>query len=78
VPAAGTTGNPENTSIAGLLAYSINLPLAGSCRKPALQLDSREIIGARLVSAEALDDIPVTGPVRAYIARWLPLHVLQT
>jgi 8-oxo-dGTP pyrophosphatase MutT (NUDIX family) len=34
---------------------------------PALRLDHREIIGARLVALEALPGLPLTGPVRAYV-----------
>jgi 8-oxo-dGTP diphosphatase len=38
-------------------------------RLPKLQLDNREIIGARLVSPEALSGMPVTGPVAVYLSR---------
>jgi 8-oxo-dGTP diphosphatase len=38
-------------------------------RPPKLQLDNREIIGARLASPEELPGIEVTGPVAAYLAR---------
>ena len=38
-------------------------------RLPKLQLDNREIIGARLASPEELRDIAVTGPVAAYLER---------
>jgi len=41
-------------------------------RLPDLQLDNREIIAARLVSPDELPDLPLTGPVRAYVARQLP------
>jgi 8-oxo-dGTP diphosphatase len=36
---------------------------------PQLQLDNREIIGARLTSLEELRGIEVTGPVAAYLER---------
>ena len=38
-------------------------------RLPKLQLDNREIIGARLASPEELRGIAVTGPVAAYLER---------
>ena len=38
-------------------------------RPPKLQLDNREIIGARLASPEELRAIAVTGPVAAYLER---------
>ena len=38
-------------------------------RLPKLQLDNREIIGARLVSPEDLSGMPVTGPVAVYLSR---------
>jgi 8-oxo-dGTP diphosphatase len=38
-------------------------------RPPKLQLDNREIVGARLASPEELRDIAVTGPVAAYLER---------
>jgi 8-oxo-dGTP diphosphatase len=38
-------------------------------RLPKLQLDNREIIGARLVSIEELRGIAVTGPVAVYLGR---------
>jgi 8-oxo-dGTP diphosphatase len=38
-------------------------------RPPKLQLDNREIIGARLASPEELCGIAVTGPVAAYLER---------
>ena len=38
---------------------------------PALSLDNREIIGARLVLAEELAELRLTGPVRAYVDGWL-------
>ena len=38
-------------------------------RLPKLQLDNREIIGARLASPEELHGITVTGPVAAYLRR---------
>ncbi len=41
-------------------------------RLPELQLDNREIISARLMSPEELDDIELTGPVAAYVGRRLP------
>ena len=40
-------------------------------RLPDLQLDNREIIAARLVSPDELPDLPLTGPVRAYVEDWL-------
>jgi 8-oxo-dGTP diphosphatase len=40
-------------------------------RLPKLQLDNREIIGARLASPEELRGIEVTGPVAAYLERTL-------
>ncbi len=36
---------------------------------PELRIDNREIIGAQLWPSDALRGIPVTGPVRAYLAR---------
>jgi 8-oxo-dGTP diphosphatase len=38
-------------------------------RLPKLQLDNREIIGARLVSPENLNGMRVTGPVAVYLSR---------
>ncbi|MGA8715996.1 MAG: NUDIX domain-containing protein, partial [Roseiarcus sp.] len=38
-------------------------------RPPKLQLDNREIIGARLASLEELRGIAVTGPVAVYLER---------
>ena len=35
---------------------------------PELEFDGREIVGARLVSADDLRRIPLTGPVAAYLA----------
>ncbi|MBI0538177.1 NUDIX hydrolase [Roseomonas sp. KE2513] len=35
---------------------------------PELKFDGREIVGARLVSADDLRRIPLTGPVAAYLA----------
>ena len=47
-------------------------------RLPKLQLDNREIIGARLVSPEELGDVAVTGPVAVYLGRtpssWPPVN----
>ena len=34
---------------------------------PTLRLDSREIIGARLVPIDDLEKMPLTGPVQAYV-----------
>ena len=34
---------------------------------PTLRLDNREIIGARLVSIDDLEKMPLTGPVQAYV-----------
>jgi 8-oxo-dGTP diphosphatase len=39
---------------------------------PALRLDNREIIGAHLASPDDLQDLPLTGPVRAYVDGHLP------
>jgi 8-oxo-dGTP diphosphatase len=39
-------------------------------RLPALRFDNREIIGARLVTLAEARDLPLTGPVRAYIDAW--------
>ena len=36
-------------------------------RLPTLQLDNREIIGARLVSIDDLYKFSLTGPVQAYV-----------
>jgi hypothetical protein len=36
-------------------------------RLPALRLDNREIIAAHLVSRDDLQDVPLTGPVGAYV-----------
>lgn len=36
---------------------------------PPLRLDNREVIGARLVRPEELGDLPLTGPVAAYLQR---------
>ena len=38
-------------------------------RLPQLQLDNREIIGARLASPEELRNMEVTGPIAAYLER---------
>lgn len=38
-------------------------------RLPTLRLDNREITGARLVEFEALNALPLTEPVRVYVAR---------
>ncbi len=38
-------------------------------RLPQLQLDNREIIGARLASPEELRGMEVTGPIAAYLER---------
>jgi 8-oxo-dGTP diphosphatase len=38
-------------------------------RLPELQLDNREIIAARLVSQSELRELPLTGPVMAYLGR---------
>jgi 8-oxo-dGTP pyrophosphatase MutT (NUDIX family) len=37
-------------------------------RLPALRLDNREIIGARLVPVDDLENVRLTGPVQAYIS----------
>ena len=34
---------------------------------PALRLDNREIVGARLVPLTEIRDLPLTGPVRSYV-----------
>jgi 8-oxo-dGTP diphosphatase len=39
---------------------------------PRLRLDNREIIGAQLWLLDTLHGVPVTGPVRAYLARTQP------
>jgi 8-oxo-dGTP diphosphatase len=36
-------------------------------RMPSLRLDNREIVGAHLVSPEALRELPLTGAVAAYL-----------
>ena len=36
---------------------------------PALRLDNREVIGARLIRPDELGDLPLTGPVAAYLQR---------
>jgi 8-oxo-dGTP pyrophosphatase MutT (NUDIX family) len=36
-------------------------------RLPTLQLDNREIIGAQLIAMEDVDNVPLTGPVEAYV-----------
>ena len=36
-------------------------------RLPTLRLDNREIIGARLVLIDDLNNVPLTGPVQAYV-----------
>ena len=42
---------------------------------PELRLDNREIIGAKLVSAEEVRTMPVTGPVGFYVRRYFLLGV---
>jgi 8-oxo-dGTP diphosphatase len=37
-------------------------------RLPQLKLDNREIVAARLVLPDELRDLPLTGPVVAYLA----------
>lgn len=44
--------------------FELHLPVL-----PELQLDNREIIGARLVSLEELGRIALTGPVAVYVSR---------
>jgi 8-oxo-dGTP pyrophosphatase MutT (NUDIX family) len=39
---------------------------------PRLQLDNREIIGARLVPIKELSTMRLTGPVQAYVNGWMP------
>lgn len=41
-------------------------------RLPRLQLDNREIVGARLVSMDDVDDMKLTGPVRVFTQDHLP------
>lgn len=41
---------------------------------PALQLDNREIVAARLVSSEELCGLLLTGPVTAYLEQMSPLR----
>lgn len=48
--------------------YLFELRLA---QKPSLRLDNREIVGAQLWLPETLRGVPVTGPVKAYLARTL-------
>ncbi len=38
-------------------------------RPPTLRLDGREVVDARLITAEELGTMPLTGPVRAYLDR---------
>ncbi|WLA68561.1 NUDIX domain-containing protein [Bradyrhizobium diazoefficiens] len=38
-------------------------------RLPELQLDNREVIGARLISPSELDGMALTGPVAVYLGR---------
>ena len=39
---------------------------------PELQLDNREIIGARLISPSELRGMALTGPVAVYLGRTIP------
>jgi 8-oxo-dGTP pyrophosphatase MutT (NUDIX family) len=41
-------------------------------RLPELQIDNREIIGARLISPSELRGMPLTGPVAVYLDRTSP------
>jgi 8-oxo-dGTP pyrophosphatase MutT (NUDIX family) len=41
-------------------------------RLPELQLDNREIIGARLISPSELRGMALTGPVAVYLGRTIP------
>jgi hypothetical protein len=41
-------------------------------RLPELQLDNREIIGARLISTSGLRGMALTGPVAIYVDRTIP------
>ena len=41
-------------------------------RLPELQLDNREIIGARLISPSELRGMALTGPVAVYLSRKIP------
>jgi 8-oxo-dGTP pyrophosphatase MutT (NUDIX family) len=41
-------------------------------RLPKLQLDNREIIGARLISPSELRGMALTGPVAVYLGRTIP------
>ena len=41
-------------------------------RLPELQLDNREIIGARLISPSELRGMALTGPVAVYLTRTIP------
>ena len=41
-------------------------------RLPELQLDNREIIGARLISLSELRGMALTGPVAVYLGRTIP------
>ena len=41
-------------------------------RLPELQLDNREIIGARLISLSELRGMALTGPVAVYVGRTIP------
>jgi 8-oxo-dGTP diphosphatase len=43
-------------------------------RLPELQLDNREIIGARLTSPSELRGMALTGPVAVYLTRTIPLR----
>jgi 8-oxo-dGTP diphosphatase len=40
---------------------------------PRLQLDNREIVGARLVSKDDIRRFRLTGPVKTYVEQWLEL-----
>jgi 8-oxo-dGTP pyrophosphatase MutT (NUDIX family) len=40
-------------------------------RLPALRLDNREIVSARLVAMNEANGLPLTGPVKAYVREWL-------
>jgi 8-oxo-dGTP diphosphatase len=45
---------------------------------PKLELDNREIVGARLVALEELPGIPVTGPVAVYLGRTFAARPAET
>jgi 8-oxo-dGTP pyrophosphatase MutT (NUDIX family) len=47
-------------------------------RVPELQLDNREIIGARLISPSELRGMALTGPVAAYLGRKIPSGCIQS